>query len=239
MNQPDIHIHPDRQRVAAAFALFLAYWLKPRKRATIALSGGSTPRLLFRHLADQYRDRIDWTRVHFFWGDERCVPPGHAESNYGMTRDLLLQHIAIPEENVHRIRGEAEPKTEAKRYGEEIREHVAKTDGRPAFDLVLLGMGDDGHTASIFPDRMQLLTAEDPCAVAEHPESGQQRITLTGPVINNAGMITFLVTGAGKAERVEGILQKKGNWKSYPAAHIQPKRGALHWFLDEEAGAAL
>jgi len=236
MNQPDIHIHPDKQRVAEAFALFLAYWLKPRERATIALSGGSTPKLLFRHLADLYRDRIDWSKVHFFWGDERCVPPDHEESNYGMTRELLLQYIAIPEGNVHRIRGEADPGEEAQRYGEVIQEFVPKANGRPAFDLMILGMGDDGHTASIFPDQLELLKAEGPCAVASHPESGQQRITLTGPVINNAGLISFLVTGADKAPRIEEIFQKKGNWENYPAAHIQPERGELHWFLDEEAG---
>lgn len=235
MQDPHISIYKDNPQVAESFAVFLAFWLKQRNRVTIALSGGSTPTLLFRHLAEQYRDRIDWSKVHFFWGDERCVPPDDAESNYGTARELLLQYIAIPAGNIHRIRGEAEPAEEARRYEAEIREFVPNAGNLPAFDLVLLGMGSDGHTASIFPDQMELLEADSLCSVARHPETGQQRITLTGPVINNARQVAFLVTGAGKAEKVEEVIKKKGAWKDYPAAHIDPERGDLYWFLDAEA----
>jgi 6-phosphogluconolactonase len=239
MKEPQINIYKDNLRVAEALAVFLAFWLSRQERAAIALSGGSTPTLLFRHLAERYRDRIDWSKVHFFWGDERCVSPENADSNYGTARDLLFQHLPIPEGNIHRIRGEAEPAEEALRYGEEIRRHVPISGTLPSFDMILLGMGTDGHTASIFPDQMELLKSDSICAVARHPETGQQRISLTGPVINNGRQIIFLVTGAGKAEKVEEVIEKKGDWKDYPAAHIAPERGGLFWFLDLAAAGRL
>ena len=234
-----INIHRNNREVAEAFALFLFFWLRRRPRSMIALSGGSTPKVLFQHLATNYAERIDWQRVHFFWGDERCVPPDHPDSNYGMTKKLLFDHINIPATNIHRIHGEADTSVEVQRYGSLLHEKLRLRDGQPVFDLILLGMGDDGHTASIFPDQAVLLRTDAPCALARHPETGQQRITLTGPVLNNAENVAFLVTGESKAAKVAAILHKSNAWQDYPAAHIAPRRGKLFWFLDHGATKGL
>ena len=227
-------IYPTPAAVAAAFAACFETWSSEKKPFTVALSGGSTPKILFKHLAENYGDKIDWRTVHFFWGDERCVPPDDEESNFKMTDETLLQHIGIPPGNIHRIRGEAEPEAEAKRYSAEIQLFVEIVNGWPAFDLVMLGMGGDGHTASIFPDQMELLTSEKICAVATHPESGQRRISLTGRVIGNSWKVVFLVTGASKKSVVEEIRERTGAWESYPASHVRAAE-ELYWFLDEAA----
>lgn len=204
-------------------------------RFDVALSGGSTPHKLFTRLARKHKDSLDWQRVHFWWGDERCVAPDSDESNYLMAYDALLAELAIPEENIHRIMGEADPEEEALRYGDEIREQLNSRDDLPVFDLVMLGLGEDGHTASIFPDRMDLLTSDQVCAVAVHPQTGQQRITLTGRVINNANTIYFLASGEGKAERISEIMNNDEKAFALPAYHILPVSGTLTWFLDEDA----
>jgi 6-phosphogluconolactonase len=227
-------IYPTPADVAAEFAAFFKKWSSGKKPFTVALSGGSTPKILFQHLAENYRDAIDWRHVHFFWGDERCVPPDDEDSNFKMTDETLFQHIGIPKENIHRIRGEAEPAAETERYAAEIQQFVKTENGWPRFDLVILGIGGDGHTASIFPDRMELLTSDKICAVATHPESGQQRISLTGRVIGNARKVAFLVTGAGKKSVVEEIRERTGDWETYPASHVRAAED-LYWFLDEKA----
>ncbi len=239
MDSTTTHIYKDNPAVAAAFTEWLVDWLNGRQRTTLALSGGSTPKLLFQLLAEKYADQIDWSGIHLFWGDERCVPPDHADSNYGMTKALLLDHINIPATNIHRIKGEEAPAAEAIRYGQEIQSVVSAVDGRPAFDLILLGMGGDGHTASIFPHEMHLLEDTAICGVATHPESGQHRITINGPIINHAYLIAFLVTGGGKAEKVQVILERRADFEAYPAAHVRPKDGITHWFLDEAAATLL
>ena len=233
--KPDIQILKDNQGVAKAFARYLFDFIAQREKVNIALSGGSTPKVLFKHLATKYANSIDWSKVHFFWGDERCVPSDDDESNFHTTATLLLRYIDIPEENIHPVRGEAIPHFEAIRYGEEIISFLEIENDLPVFDLVILGMGADGHTASIFPDQMKLLESKEICAVAEHPESGQKRITLTGKVINQAKEIAFLVTGSSKAEKVNEILNQAGNWSAYPAAHVQPVNGKLSWYLDKSA----
>jgi len=237
--KPDIKIFSDPKEVAQQFAIYLANVVKTREIISLALSGGSTPKLLFDHLASHYSRSINWAKVHFFWGDERCVPPDHSESNYKMTFDHLLTKIEIPEENIHRVKGEMEPKLEADRYAAEIKNLVAVEGDLPKFDLVMLGMGEDGHTASIFPLQMHLLQSENICEVSTHPQSGQNRITLTGKVINNAAQVVFLVTGKSKAERMFEILEHQGDWKDYPATYIQPQNGNLMWFLDRTAAGKL
>lgn len=240
MSNNHIHIAATNPAVAESFAKWLVEWLKGRTFTTIALSGGSTPKLLFSLLAQLYNHDIDWSGIHLFWGDERCVPPNHGESNFGMTKTLLLDHINIPAANVHRVRGEDEPTTEAIRYGAEISAVVPSKNGLPAFDLIILGMGEDGHTASIFPHQMELLEDTNICGVAIHPESGQKRVTLNGPVINNAHQIVFLVTGNGKAEKVKTILNKEEGYLAYPAAHISVQDEATpSWFLDKAAASLL
>lgn len=228
---PNISVFKDNQAVAEAFAEYLCQQIAEAEQFHIALSGGSTPKVLFAHLAAAYADKIDWKKVHLYWGDERCVPPTDAESNYLMTQEKLLQYIDIPFSNVHRVLGESIPTEEAIRYGNVINWNLPQRGGLPIFDLIILGMGSDGHTASIFPHQMELLTAEKTCAVAVHPESGQQRITLTGKVIQAARQIHFLVTGASKKPVIKEIFSKTGNYKSYPASYIE---GAT-WWLDEAA----
>jgi 6-phosphogluconolactonase len=209
-----------------------------KKRLTIALSGGSTPRLLFSVLADKYSEKTDWNFVHFFWGDERCVPPDDPDSNYGMTKSVLLDRINIPKSNVHRIKGESAPEKEALRYSGEIKKIARSGNDLPVFDLVILGLGDDGHTASIFQKNRELLFSEKICAVAAHPVTGQKRVTITGPVINNADNIIFLVTGSAKSEVVAEIIRTPGKI-IYPAASIEPSHGTLKWYLDNEAASLL
>jgi 6-phosphogluconolactonase len=213
--------------------------LKIQKYFTIALSGGSTPELLFKILSDKYAKKVPWQFVHFFWGDERCVQPTDPESNYGMTFRVLLSRIRIPKKNIHRIKGEDDPLQEAVRYSDEISRFTEKRDGWPRFDLVLLGLGEDGHTASVFPGNTRLIESDKICEVAVHPVSGQKRITITGRVINNAHQVTFLVTGRKKAEVVEKILKNIPPVKNYPASFIVPVYGSLSWFLDQEAACLL
>ena len=202
----------------------------------IALSGGSTPKLLFRLMAEEYQDKIDWSRLHCYWGDDRMVPYDSPESNYGMTKELLFDHVPIPAENVHPVPTQLEAEVAASAYTEAILQQLPKNeDGLPSFDINLLGMGGDGHTASIFPDQMELLSDKRICAVATHPETGQQRVTLTGPVINASERIVFLVTGAGKAARLSQVLAGGEVGAPYPATHIQPPHGQLLWFVDEAA----
>ncbi len=230
-----IHIADTPGQVARDFAVHFENWLADKDEVYIALSGGSTPAVLFRLWAEEYRDKIDWEKIHFFWGDERCVPPDDEESNYKMADDLFLSAVGVPSCNIHRLRGELPAEAEAGRYGEEIRECLPEQAGWPVFDLVMLGMGGDGHTASIFPEQLELMEAQDVCALAQHPVTGQERITLTGKVLNNAREVAFLVTGKSKAAKVAAILNQDEAAKAYPAAHVQPVNGQLHWFMDQKA----
>ncbi|HMS33920.1 MAG TPA: 6-phosphogluconolactonase [Ignavibacteria bacterium] len=208
-------------------------------RINLAISGGNTPKLLFEILATDYKNKIDWERIFFYWADERCVSPVSIESNYGMIRKILFEKINIPDSNIYRIHGENDPASEAVSYSELIKNNLKTENGFPKFDLILLGMGDDGHTASIFPDRLDLLNSEDICAVAAHPESKQKRITLTGNTINNADKIYFLVTGKSKSEVIFEILEKKYNYLKYPSSYIHPNKHYSVWYLDKEAASLL
>ena len=212
---------------------------KKRKFFSIALSGGSTPEILFSVLGDHFSKSVPWEHVQFFWGDERCVPPDSRESNYGMAMRKFLEKIKIPASNIHRIIGEGDPEKEAFRYSEEISEYTVKRDGMPIFDLIILGLGEDGHTASIFPGNKELLDSSKICEVAVHPLTLQKRITLTGRVINNADSVNFLVTGAKKADIVEKIINKNPVAINFPAYFIVPVYGELRWLIDKEAGRLL
>jgi len=205
----------------------------------IALSGGNTPKLLFKYLKNNYLKNINWSLVHFYWGDERCVSPESNESNYGHAFNLFLNSEEIPKKNIHRIFGESNPDEEANRYSKLILKNIPTENSLPQFDFIMLGLGTDGHTASIFPNQMELLDSNKICEVAAHPENGQKRITLTGNIINNAKCISFLVTGQSKSHIVLNIFEKKNNYKSYPASHIQPTKGNISWYLDKAAALLL
>lgn len=205
----------------------------------IALSGGNSPKGLFKKISKKYADVIQWERIHFWWGDERCVSPNSEASNYKMASDYLLSKISIPESNIHRIKGEIEPELEAIRYSAEINETLNSREDIPVFDLIILGLGDDGHTASIFPDQIELFEDKKICVVAQHPLSGQKRISLTGQVLNNANRIFFLVSGENKAMRVSEIMNDNDAAKLLPAYYISPKNGELIWFLDEPAASKI
>lgn len=206
---------------------------------TVSLSGGSTPELLFSILGDHFSGSAPWEFVHFFWGDERCVPPVSPDSNFGMAFRTLFKKIHIPQENIHRIYGEHNPLKEALRYSDLISQFTRNRDGFPVFDLILLGIGDDGHTASVFPDRTELFHSEKICEVSVHPVSHQKRITITGRVINNAENVRFLVTGKNKAEIIKKIIKKETAVLNLPASLVVPVNGSLEWILDAEAGSLL
>ena len=205
----------------------------------VALSGGSTPRLFFQQLAEDGKN-ASWQKVQFYWGDERCVPPDHPDSNFGMTKMYLFSKIDIPDQNLHRIRGETDPVIEAERYSRHLLQSITKYENSyPVFDWIILGLGEDGHTASIFPKDEKVIQSAKICEVAEHPQTGQQRITLTLPVINSADRISFLVTGTGKSKIIKEILSTTDTEKIYPAAMIQSNKNAVEWYMDKDAASSI
>jgi 6-phosphogluconolactonase len=236
MNSIKIKIYNSPEETARAFAGFLADDINACKGLYfIALSGGSTPKILYRILVDEFKNKIDWQKVQFFWGDDRMVPVSSPESNYGEAKRILLDNISVPTENIHPIDGLMPPEIEAERYSQKILELLPLKNGLPVFNLMLQGMGNDGHTASIFPNQMQLLNSNKICEPAWHPETKQPRVTLTGRVINNSKKVAFLVNGSDKAEKISEILNKKGLYPDYPSSHILPVNSELYWFLDNEA----
>jgi len=235
----ELKIYNDKQEVAEQFSAYFENLVKDKAEFHVALSGGSTPKIVFDILAENFGDKIDWSRIHFYWGDERCVPPNDDQSNYKMTLEHLFSKITVPEENIHRVLGESEPSREAMRYANLLEINLDRVEGIPQFDLVILGMGDDGHTASIFPHEIALWEARDHCVVATHPDSGQKRVSINGKVINTAKEVAFLVTGGAKAEKVKAILKKTEGFEAYPASLVNPNSGNLIWFLDEAAASKL
>jgi len=238
---PDLRIAVDGPAVARAFADYLVEKLqeKPLGAFSWALSGGSTPKLLFRLLAEEYQEKIDWSRIHFFWGDERCVPHTDPESNYGEAKALLLDHVPVVWSQVHAVQTDLSPEDAAQAYTKTMLQILEKNeDGLPIIDVNMLGMGGDGHTASIFPANMEeLLHSKAINTVATHPESGQKRVSMTGPAINASKEVAFLITGNGKTQRVAQILNREHGYEQFPTAHIKPSTGKLRWFLDEAAAA--
>ena len=217
--------------------------LKTRDVYSIALSGGSTPRRLHALLAGDavFRDQIPWERVHFFWGDERHVPPDHPDSNYRMADDTLLSKAPIPAANIHRIRAEnPDAEKAAADYEQEIRQFFKiDVEQIPHFDCVLLGMGLDGHTASLFPGTAALEETRR-LVVANWVEKFQSfRITLTVPLLNNADRILLLVSGIEKADTVKAVLEKRSTKIRFPVQHIQPTHGEATWYLDQPAASLL
>ena len=236
------YIYPDKDSLAAAFVCEFARYLKVHssegRPLHIALSGGSTPLPIFRQLAEQ-TTREDWTNVHLYWGDERCVPPDHPESNYGSTREALLEPLGLIKEQIHRIRGEEKALGEAARYGKLLLEKLPIENGFPVFDWIWLGLGTDGHTVSIFPHQIELWTAGSPCIVSSHPETAQPRISISGGVINVAKRVSFIASGEEKATVIKEIFLNEGRHMEYPAFYVNPASGNLEWYLDQNAAKLL
>lgn len=229
-----LHIFENLQQTAESVAEILSEKIN-RKNGFfyLAVSGGNTPKILFETLAERYAEKIRWNKLKLFWVDERCVLPTDKESNFGMTYNALLKHIPIPDENIFRIKGENNPETEAVEYQKKIEENLSFENNLPTFDLILLGMGDDGHTASIFPDNLFLLNVSDIVAVAKHPASGQKRITLTGRIIKNSAEIFFLITGKSKKEVFKQIFDDVKTAENLPSYHIIKATNA-EIFADKE-----
>ena len=205
----------------------------------ISLSGGSTPKMLFKLLASApYAESIQWQNLHFWWGDERCVAPDDAESNYGEANALLFSKVNLPAENIHRILGENDPQGEAERFAKEMADVIPCENGTPVFDWILLGVGADGHTASLFPGQTDYAD-ENLSLVASHPESGQLRVSKTAKVLEAAKRISYLVLGAGKVEIVHEIHTTPASELPYPAAKVQSKAGEMEWYLDSDAAAKI
>ena len=206
---------------------------------SVGLAGGSTPKRTYELLASEaYREQLNWSKVHIFFGDERCVPPDHSESNYRMANEALISRVSIPPPNVHRINGLGDAVANASLYEDELRTFFNPASW-PRFDLVLLGMGDDGHTASLFPGT-KALAERQAWVVANWVEKvGAFRITLTAPAINHAANIAFLVTGATKAERLLEVLRGALDPEKLPSQLIQPLDGSLFWLVDKAAAGRL
>ncbi len=236
-----LHIFPDHSSFVDGTASFIvkaaATAIAERGRFVIGLSGGGTPKPIYARLAmPPFRDSVAWEKVHLFFGDERCVPPGDERSNYRMVREAWLDHASIPTENIHRIHGEDDPGIEALRYEKEIRQFY-RTAAFPPFDLILLGMGENGHTASLFPGTA-VLREKERWAVAQYVEvMTTWRVTFTAPLINAARHVAFLAEGAGKAEMLRNVLEGPYQPDLWPSQLIQPVSGELHWLVDAAAAA--
>lgn len=230
MKKENLHIYKSPEELATAFADQLMGWIQDFSGNTyhLAISGGKTPNLLFAILASKYAYSPLWQKVHFWWVDERMVPPTHPESNFGVAQKLLFSQISIPAENIHRLKGENTPVNEVLSYSTQIKENIQQKNGWPIFELIVLGMGDDGHTASIFPNQMHLLESKQICELATHPISGQKRVTLTGKVINSASKICVLVTGTEKANRLKEIMDIDSDAVLLPVSYI---KNAI-WYAD-------
>ncbi|HET9281823.1 MAG TPA: 6-phosphogluconolactonase [Candidatus Angelobacter sp.] len=240
---PEIKILPDaaalNRAVAQAFQTTAEQAIAQRDRFSVALSGGNTPRSVYSLLAQQYKTSLPWNKIYIFFGDERCVPPDHPDSNYRMANEALLSHVPIPSENVHRIRAELDPKAAAKDYESQLRSFFQLANNSwPRFDLIMLGLGQDGHTASLFPGSSALEEKSRLVAPTWVEKKKTFRITLTYPVVNNAAEVEFLVSGSGKAQILKDVLNPSGSG-AFPAQGINPEHGRLLWLLDQAAASLL
>ena len=226
---------------ARALSEQIIRWLNQEKERNfyIAVSGGSTPMILFHVWREFYMNEIDWSRLQIYWVDERCVDPRDAESNFGMTKKILLDFVPILPNQAHRIIGEIDPDFAKDRYTKEVLDSAYLENGIPIFDLVLLGVGEDGHTASIFPGQNNLFTTNEIYAVSLRPMSNSVRITMTGKVITHAKHVVFFVTGAPKAKLMQEIFEGDEAAKNYPAYYIAKNSNNVTFFLDEGAGRLL
>ncbi len=244
LTKPDLRVFPEttilNRAAAEAFAQLANKAVAENGRFTVALAGGNTPRAIYKLLATNYRERVDWSRVHFFWGDERYVPAGHPDSNYNMARETLLAPLSIAAENIHPIPTELYEPNEAARLYEQFLYHFFDEAFWPRFDLMLLGLGNDGHIVSLFPHSPFLQEQKRlVVAVTNSPKPPLIRLTLTLPLITQAAQIYFFVTGADKAKALRSTLEGPRDWQKFPAQAVQPVNGQVIWWVDEKAASLL
>lgn len=238
----ELHIEKDTKALSASLAEWINNYIQQvlakQDRFTFVLSGGSTPKALYALLAESpYKESIPWEKLHFFWGDERAVPFEDSRNNAKMCYDELLDKVPVKAENIHIMRTDITPEESAAEYEQIVKTYFEGSE--TTFDFVLLGMGDDGHTLSLFPGT-DVIHEQDALATAFFLQAQDMyRITLTAPVVNDAACVAFLAAGAGKAEVLKQVLKGEKNVDLYPSQIIQPEKGQLHWFVDEAAAALL
>ena len=247
MSAPVVRLFPDAEAVSRAaaeeFVRRAAEAVAARGRFAVALSGGSTPKRMYELLAEApLRSQVDWGRADLFWGDERCVRPDDKDSNYRMAREAMLSRLPIPPSRVRRMEAERPDRDAAARDYQAVIARVfgVAPDGLPpAFDLILLGMGPDGHTASLFPETPALGEATRWVVPNHAPKPPADRLTLTYPILNNAREVLFLVAGADKAERLTEVLEGPDDPRRLPSQRVRPTNGVLAWYVDRAAAARL
>lgn len=238
----ELHIEKDTKALSASLAEWINDYIQQvlakQDRFTFVLSGGSTPKALYALLAESpYKESIPWEKLHFFWGDERAVPFEDSRSNAKMCYDELLDKVPVKAENIHIMRTDIAPEESAAEYEKIVKTYFEGSE--TTFDFVLLGMGDDGHTLSLFPGT-EVIHEQTALATSFFLKAQDMyRITLTAPVVNDAACVAFLAAGAGKAEVLKQVLKGEKNVDLYPSQIIQPAKGQLHWFVDEAAAALL
>ncbi|MBO9613657.1 MAG: 6-phosphogluconolactonase [Dyadobacter sp.] len=238
----ELHIEKDTKALSASLAEWINNYIQQvlakQDRFTFVLSGGSTPKALYALLAESpYKESIPWEKLHFFWGDERAVPFEDSRNNAKMCYDELLDKVPVKAENIHIMRTDITPEESAAEYEKIVNTYFEGSE--TTFDFVLLGMGDDGHTLSLFPGT-EVIHEQHVLATSFFLKAqDMHRITLTAPVVNNAACVAFLAAGAGKAEVLRQVLKGEKNVDLYPSQIIQPVKGQLHWFVDEAAAALL
>ena len=238
---PEIKIVPDAVTLAhdaaQEFHRLAEAAVQDRGRFSVALSGGNTPRAVYSVLATEHK-QLPWDRIHVFFGDERHVPPDHPDSNFRMASESLLSKVPIPEKNIHRIHAELEAEPAAAEYDQQLRDFFHLSDHEwPRFDLIFLGIGEDGHTASLFSGSKALSEASRRVTANWVEKFRTFRITLTFPVLNQAAEVVFLVSGVGKAQILSQVLRP--GTKEFPAQSVQPENGRLLWLVDQDAGSML
>lgn len=238
----ELHIEKDTKALSASLAEWINNYIQQvlakQDRFTFVLSGGSTPKALYALLAESpYKESIPWEKLHFFWGDERAVPFEDSRNNAKMCYDELLDRVPVKAENIHVMRTDITPEESAAEYEKIVKTYFEGSE--TTFDFVLLGMGDDGHTLSLFPGT-EVIHEQNSLATSFFLQAQDMyRITLTAPVVNDAACVAFLAAGAGKAEVLKQVLKGEKNVDLYPSQIIQPVKGQLHWFVDEAAAALL
>jgi 6-phosphogluconolactonase len=241
--KPEIRIFKDLEELSRAAAdLFVehsAESIAKRDRFLVALNGGNTPTRLFQYLATEDREQVDWSTVHVFWGDERAVPVDDPGSSYGQARDILLSQVPIPDSNIHRIKGELGPVEASKDYSLTLKRFASPPLDWPRFDLVYLGMGEDGHTASLFPGSPVDESEPAVPVIAHYQDRPANRVTLTPVVFNNSRTIAFMINGEKKADTLAEVISGGYNPAQYPAQRIKPENGKLIWLVDKAAARKL